>query len=149
MTTAEDSVQELKYHGPLGASNHASFLFEYRCPVKKELTKKTVILYNKGDYQSMNVELQNIQWRNEIDSQDTATSYEKWMGIVSSASRKYIPQNTFAAGERRKTPGITGDVAKLIKKLNRAWTRYMETRCQTKYTEYTRLRNKATVDLQM
>jgi hypothetical protein len=143
LTTADDSVHDIKYHSPLGASDHASLLFEYRCPVTKELVNKTVILYAKGDYQSMNAELGNIQWRDEIDRQDIAASYEKLRDIVTSATKKYIPQKKFAAGERRKTPGVTGEVAKLIKKKNRAWTRYMETRCPTKYKEYTRLRNKA------
>ena len=116
LTTADDNINNLQYLSPIGASDHACLVFDYHCPMEHELNQRTITLYNKGNYQAMNAELHNVQWANMIDRQDTAASYEKFADTINMVGRKHIPRKTFAAGERRKTPGIASDVAKLIKK---------------------------------
>ncbi|ELU01998.1 hypothetical protein CAPTEDRAFT_192870 [Capitella teleta] len=61
LTTADDNIYELEYQSPLGSSDHSCLYFKYCCPIKKELTQRTVTLYDKGNYQAMSAELEEKQ----------------------------------------------------------------------------------------
>jgi hypothetical protein len=53
-----------------------------------------------------------------------------------------IPRITVPEVRRQRIPGLKAKDAELIRKKHRSWTRYMETRNEARYKEYTRLRNK-------
>ena len=145
-TPRDDDISKIEYQSPLGRSDHSCLLFEYLCPLGMEHKTRTVYLYNKGNYAGMNEELRRAAWDIEsaTETQESLDrDYEQFCKLLSASCDKFVPKKTFAAGERRKRPGITSAVARAIRKKHRSWTRFMETRTQSKHMEYTRARNKA------
>jgi hypothetical protein len=145
-TLREDDIGKIEYQSPLGKSDHACLFFDYLCPLGKEHKTRTVYLYNRGSYVSMNESLRRAAWDIHTESQTQEhldRDYERFCNVLLTSCDKFVPKKTFAAGDRRKRPGITSKVAKAIRKKHRSWTRFMETRTQLKYKEYTRARNKA------
>jgi hypothetical protein len=139
-TLGEDEISQIEFESPLGKSDHVCLTFDFLCPLKYEPITRTVYLYNKANYE----EMRHLDWNGMIEEgRDVTEDYQVICDIYEERCTAHIPRRTFAAGERRKKPGVTAEIAKAIKKKHRSWTRYMETRTPAKYKEYARSRNKS------
>ena len=136
-TQGEEELGEIEFLSPLGKSDHVCMLFNFLCPMSREPVTRKVFLYDKADYEK----LRQLDWATASEGRDTEEDYKTLCKTYEERCNKHIPQKIFAAGERRKKPGVTSEVAKIIKKKHRCWTRFMETRTEEKYKEYTRARN--------
>ena len=141
-TNEEEMVENIELESPLGKSDHACIVFDFRIEANKKDIIRTFFMYDRADYNSMRLNLASGDWVQNLDQiSDIDDMYNTFLDQYNSACTTYIPRRN-AKQNLRRAPGVTSAEVKIIRRKNRAWTRYMETRSQEKYKEYTRLRNK-------
>ena len=143
-TNEDGMLSDLEFMAPLGKSDHSVLAFNLHCYVEFEQFRVPRRNYNKGDYQGLRNEL-SFDWNifldplhNNVEAQFTVF-HEKLMSAID----KFIPYYSTNTDTKINRPPMDKDVRKLIRRKNRLWTRYMETRDINKYREYCKCWNKA------
>jgi hypothetical protein len=142
LTSDDDCILNLTHLSPLAKSHHACLAFDYVCRPATRKNQRNITCYNKGDYQSLRTYLTGIPW--ELEFQNLSSTDEMFDCLerhYHQGCSEHIPTKTIRTNKNH-LPGIGAMEKQAMKKRNRAWTRYMETRSETKYREYTKLRNK-------
>jgi hypothetical protein len=129
----ENMISNISIESPLGKSDHSCVVFECHCFTKRSSTKRSIYLYNKGDYSGMANELNNINWCNILTNSTTPDSaYEAFTKVMETLAEKYVPKITLS-NNKNKRRGLDYVTIRAIKKKHKAWQRYMETRSGDKY----------------
>ena len=129
ITNEEAQVSDLKYHPPLGKSDHSTLCFNFNCyyncvPSVKDFD------YHKADFMSMKRNLEVSSWLpNFIQHSNTLTTEECWMEFrdkMDELRNCYVPSKSKGAEfwrSKGKVP-INSELRRLIKlkkKLHRKW----------------------------
>jgi hypothetical protein len=139
----ENMVTNIEYQSPLGKSDHSCILFDFICNKVTEESKKTIYLYDRANYTAMNEQFSSTDWDTELITDNGMTAmYNKFCAVYNQVVTQNVPSLKVTVNQRKSAPGITAEEASFIRKKNRLWTRYMETRSEVKYKQYTRARNK-------
>ena len=142
-TNEEDMVQDVHYLSPLGHSDHCVIQFTFRCyfdPCTNVIRK-----YNffKGNYVGMSQRL-DCNWETLLQGDDVNKLTDKFMQLFNQAVNEFVPstnpQKIIKAKKHNYLP-LDDKIVSMIKRKHRCWQRYMETRDEKKYHDYTRLRN--------
>ena len=144
LTNEHKLISNIIYMSPLGKSDHCVLLFEINCRIEFNKYVKKIKNYNIGNYHGMRHDCSYIDWENILDPiNDINEQWSMFTKILETLVDKHIPQKNITCNDN-KHKGITLDseTRKLIKRKDRLWTRYMETRETDKYLQYCKIRNK-------
>ena len=144
LTNEEGMVSDIKYHSPIGKSDHACLKFNLNCFLEVEKAPEMKYFYNKADFAGMKRELAEIDWDLKLDNCNVNKQWEIFIEIVSELKDRFIPHKIIDSihTQKGKVP-LDHHTVELIHKKDRQWKRYMETRDPQKYREYFKSRNKA------
>ena len=87
--------------------------------------------FNRGDYIEMNRELSLCNWDElfRMYKHDVNKQWEIFKNILNDVEEKYEPKKTIISNSQRKGKfPISAKTRKLIRRKDRLWTRYIETR---------------------
>ena len=142
-TNEEDMIESICHESPLGHSDHCVLKFKFKCYQDRSQEQTQRWNYYKGDYVNMQKEL-DIDWDNLFEGLKPNQMIDLFLSKYNEARQKHIPIINSKAGVKAKKhnylPLDDKTVAK-IKKKHRCWQRYIESRDENKYKEYTRTRN--------
>ncbi|KAK2160241.1 hypothetical protein LSH36_137g01039 [Paralvinella palmiformis] len=98
------------------------------------VVKETVARYNyhKGDYESLNNRLAEIDWKSELSGMDTEEAWAHLSAILNDKLRKHVPKSVLKKDGRRKI-WMTN-----YRKKQRAWKQYQKSK---NYMDYVRATN--------
>lgn len=142
-TNDENMIDDIQINSPLGHSDHSTLTFKYKCYSEPTENKSTRWNYFKGDYDSMEREL-DIKWDEILLGDDPDPLTQKFMEIFNEAKKKFIPKvksNITRKARKHNYMPLDEKVVRKIKKKHRCWQRFMETRDGTKHKEYAKMRN--------
>jgi hypothetical protein len=143
LSSDDTMVQNLEIRSPLGKSDHACIMFDIRCQLDAQPTIKKIPIMSRANFEAIREDLANHNWEETLGRMNTVQEmYNHFCKIYEDTCQRNIPIMTFSSNRRKRTAGVTAAEAATIRKKNRAWTRFMETRSQVKHREYTKLRNK-------
>ena len=139
----EDMIENIRHESPLGHSDHCVINFRFKCyyNIDQETTQRWN--YFKGKYEEMDKEL-DIEWEEKLQGKNPDEMIEIFLDIYNTARKNCIPLVNSKAGLKAKKHNyipLDAKTVEKIKKKHRCWQRYMETRDEKKYKEYTRVRN--------
>ena len=100
-------------------------------------------LSNKGDYKSMKEDLTKIKCGELVKLKDSVNNqWNIFSDTITKCIGKYFPRHEAAPGNKRKyiTP-LNENAIRNIKKKNRAWCCFMESRESQHYQTYCKYRN--------
>jgi len=143
LTNEENMLSDLQFMAPLGKSDHAVLSFELKCYTVVEEVTVMCRQYHKGDFQKLRNELA-INWDSLLDplSGDAEAQLLVLHDKLNTACDSCIPCIKRNLNPKHCRPPMNSDMRKLIRRKNRLWTRYIETKDTVKYKEYCMCRNK-------
>ena len=143
-TNEETMVSEIKFHSPLGSSDHCVITFNYLCYTEiKDVSKKSKFVYDRGNYEALKNDLKD-RWSDiSGDDYDIDSLYHLFLEHYNSLVENHIPQTQRVISTQtcELKPYLGHHVKSQIKIRQRRWTRYLETRCPVKYEQYKTQRN--------
>lgn len=142
LTNEENVVSDVQYLAPVGSSDHCTLLFEYICKVQKteSITKK--FKYDKGDYDGMREYLGNQEWNEGFDDLSEQESWNKFSNILEEAMKEFIPIHTSKGNRKRKHQlYMDREGFSLLKRKDRSWEKYLESKDISDYKAYCDTRN--------
>ena len=131
LTDEEMQVSNIKYHAPLGKSDHSVITFKFNCYL--DFSKpKTRFIYKKGDYPAMIKELNDTHWMETVLRTGTTMSVEElWNAIKSKLLQlrdKYVPTKVITGEPAWKNKGdipVSKEVREAIRQKHAAHRRWM------------------------
>ena len=140
LTTDERLVDYIDYSAPLGASDHCILNFKLNCgrPAKDKRTSRRNFF--KADYNAIRDDLRAVNWSEKLYNLELDEMVKTFNSCLNSVIDEHVPIPT----EKTMKGSITlsESTRKTIKRKNRMWTRYMESRSPNRYREYCKARNK-------
>ena len=143
-TNEENMITEIHYCAPVGKSHHVTLWFQFRCYKPSNDSSVTNFLYNKGDFDKIRTELNNIDWETELRDKNTQDSWNNIKTKVQSLVDNHIPKYKRKTSNRPTKPLWLNDKAMTaLKKKRSSFQRYLLTRDGKDYQQYAKLRNQA------
>ena len=92
ITLDPDSIMNLTHLPPLGSSDHECLLWQYFCNSNhKNFIHTKSYNYYKGDYDSLNNYLNEIDWYAKFNGHDINHNYNTFVQVILSSLDTYIP----------------------------------------------------------
>ena len=145
-TREEGVINDLSINPPLGKSDHS--VIEIECTLNEQFNTscKTRYKYDKGNYDKLQ-ELLDIDWSNQLAeyNNDVEKQWCKFREIFELAIEETIPKKIVNPNNRKRsdkhTVPLNRKALSKIKRKERLWTKYLNTRDGKDYQEYCKLRN--------
>ena len=136
LTNDQEMIKNLTFSSPLGKSDHCTLQF-HTVFYTETPTQETRFNYNRGDYEALANEL-DIDWDECFAKYKTVD--EKWMELkkrILMAVDKHVPKRSskLMTAKKQNFP-LPNTLLSKVRKKNRCWQRYMETRDASKYRDY-------------
>ena len=140
-TDKENIIDNVKIGDKLGASDHASIIFDVLCTFERNDSQQQRPDFYKADYRSIRTYLQSVDW-NEMSDMDTETSWDFFMNKVSYCIEQYVPVKK-TNKKFKKPKWMDQYCVRKVKKKYQAWKRFTHSHSYRDYAEYCKLRNSA------
>lgn len=140
LTNDHNNISNIETTSPLGKSDHSLIKIVTNFETTSDNSNKPKkYIYNKGNYSEME-EGMNINWKDHLENKTTQEKWDTFQEKIHQNMEAHIPKR--AQHPRRKNlPKIDPKLLSKIKRKNRLWHRYVETKEFQKYKEFTKLRN--------
>ena len=118
-------------------------MVEFNIVVAVELNNEKVTkrCYYKADYEKICSFLSNVEWDVLFNGKDVNDMWLALKGILDEVIDKFVPVKKIARGKR--CMWMNYETKKAIRKRNKVWRKYSETKNYFHLLEYKRVRNKA------
>lgn len=141
MTSEVAMVSDLIVKEHLGNSDHNIITWRFVCNADKVISKQSIKLFHKAEYEEMRKWFSRIQWTKEFENLELNEMWSKFCAIVNSAVNQFVPEGSL---KHKKFPKWMNKSAKVARKYkSRMWFRYRESKTYNDLVEYKRARNKA------
>ena len=134
MTDKEEIIKDLKIGDKLGASDHASIIFDIICGFQRSEPQHMRPKFYKADYVSIKNYLKNVDW-NEMDGLDTEDSWKLFMSKVNYCIEKRVPVRR-ANAKFKKPKWMDQYCVRKVKKKYHAWKRFTFSHSYVDYENY-------------
>ena len=145
-TNDENLIDSIEIMAPIGKSDHS--VIKHTLKLEKDPQPPRIkIMYEKGDYDKIKSELNEINWVEEFDKypDDIEKQWKFFKDKLRKAETNYIPRkNVYVNGKLNKKFSLPLDRANLkkIKRKNRLWGKMRnELASEEQKLQYNRLRN--------
>jgi len=143
-TCDEEVVQNVTYESPLGKSDHCCISFEYITqPFKVASSNELKFNFWKGDYDSINQELSQLDWNASFEGKSVEEMWTIFRTTLMKLCSVHVPCRG-TAKPCAKNDWISKATLKLIKKREAKWKRYRKVSTSSNYEAYRLVRNKVT-----
>ena len=134
ITDDPDVLEELNYSVPIGKSDHVclSWLLSYNKLVSSAEKKFN---YWKADYTAIRAKFSSIDWVMEFDDKSVNDTWNQFSHIIADTVKEFVPLYKHFDRER-KSPWISSETRKLIRKRRKAWSLYTMTRSAKSFVAY-------------
>ena len=146
--TNGEHVSDLEHQSPLGKSDHQVIVFNYNCYAVLYDKYYEKFLYDKGDYDELNKELQDFDWENSLE--DCSNINDMWtlfLDKVKYLESKYIPKRRFNKYGRKGNFPVDEATKTLIKRKHALSRKVAANNCDENRRAYNKVRNKVTNEI--
>ena len=105
--------------------------FHIKVEAKVEKTTVKKLLYDRGNYDQMRLELRGINWQAELNQLQGGVQecWSHFLDIYHELVDKYVPVKHFRTAEQSvKGNKYSTKILRTVKRKHRLWQRYLETR---------------------
>ena len=145
LTNEEGTVSSLELLASLGKSDHGILSFQLHCYINIYADNNIMRNYrpNKGNYDELRNQVA-LDWDSLLKplDGDAEEQFRLFSDILEKAVESCVPTHKHSFESRQCRAPMDKTYRKLIRRKNRLWTRYMETRDISKYRQYCICRNK-------
>ena len=139
----QTDVENLKFLGRLGASDHVGVSFDFACEVSINSENIDRPKYFKGNYVEIRDYLGNIAW-NQMENMGVEESWKFLLDHLNTCIDRFIPRSTVNKKGFQKPRWMDYYCVRKIKKKYHAWKRFTHSHSYRDYQAYCKLRNSAT-----
>ena len=137
-TNEELDVKNIEVLPGLGSSDHGIVVGNFVCEWKNRIVHKPRRLYQKGNYEKINEELNKVDWDSKFTNKTVNECWIIFKNILEELVDKYIPMSN---PKDYNEPWMNGRLIRKWKKKHFAWKRFTESRSYASYQEYKRETN--------
>ena len=140
LTNFPEKILDLQVLAPLGQKgDHNVITFNYDMPRDHQNNTLNSYCYSKGDYVSMNKELEKETWADISNQTQVESSWNNFQAKITKLMNKYIPKQ---GGIKRKSqPWMNQEIREALKEKNRAWKKYRQQKSDQLWNAFTLIRN--------
>ena len=138
---------DLNYLPSLGSSDHLQINFVFNCFIDVSKSSFNKLIFFKGDFKSMNQNLQDIQWNQLLGGLSLKESWDCFADKINNSIRKYVPMSKTNSDTSKAKPPMTRQCATAIKNKHRKLMRYKYNRTDSNFKLYREARNKVSLEL--
>ena len=122
ITNIERMVTDIEHMSPLGKSDHSILSLKLNCYSKINTYSKTKIYYDKADYDTIQNELNDAEWINNIhnNQEDINKQWELFTTKINQLIQNYVPHKIITNNRKRKFP-IDKETQKIIHNKHKLW----------------------------
>jgi Reverse transcriptase (RNA-dependent DNA polymerase)/Endonuclease-reverse transcriptase len=144
VTNCASRIISVSESGKLGNSDHIIIETTIDVGRTEYAPARTIISWDKANYQEMRNELSGVDWAAELQGQNIEEKWRKFKLILENSTTRHVPVRK--CRNTTKPRWLSRDLVKLVRKKKRAWKEYKlartdETRDRYKAIEY-ELKNK-------
>ena len=122
-------IYTVEHSPPLGGIEHGHHILKYSFSYEKsshliKTSKKIKFLYNKGNYNELDLYFKSINWVQEFEGCEVNLCYEKWLKIYESGCEKFIPKLQLDNNNTRNhkcSPWMTKELKRMCKEKKNSW----------------------------
>lgn len=144
LSSSENAINNVECHAGIGLSDHLVISCTIEVMQNRLTEGNPRYNYNKGNYDTMNEELLEIDWTNKLDALNFEDAWSYFSTTLEQMIASHIPKSTPRKNKRRKI-WMTKEVAAKHRKKQRAWKRYKETGNRWDYIRATNEKNELTL----
>ena len=133
-------IEQLKYLAPSGGSDHAALEIIFIFSIKS--TNRTVLLYDKGDYEKMK-QLFNRDWTQVLQSMNPQEAFHTLEKSLHQATELCTPSKVITDVGRFKLSWMNKHAIRKARKIYHAWIQYLNTKSGEHYEDYIRARDES------
>ena len=148
-TNEEDMVSDLNYLPSIGKSDHLLITFSFNCYTVPEFegSQKVKYNYHKGNYQSINADLLQIDWDEEFQGLDLSRSWSRLTEIYIKLVEEYIPVSGSGRNREEYIPYLTQSCYDAIRVKHQKWLKFKHCRTEENFNIYKSARNRVTAEI--
>ena len=145
-STYENNISNITYNAPLGKSDHISISCDVHVNIKPIPTKKVSYNYNKADYLNMRKFFEK-DWDALLSNATVQEATDQFEKVYNEAVEKYVPKSTMLKDQCNKPVWMSKTSYRSVKRKYSSWVRYLRTKQDDTYEEYTKKRNESTNEI--
>ncbi len=94
LTKEEEDVKNIQVLEPLGKSDHGIVVGNFICEWRNKTMPKSSRMYNKGQYYTINMKIEEINWNEKFRNKSIQEFWEIFKDIIHELIDKFIPMST-------------------------------------------------------
>lgn len=139
-TRNETDINNIIYSSPIGKSDHLLLKIITSVPtVKTKKVNKKKYDWKNGKYTDMKKHIANIDW-SEMENMDINNGWIFVKNKIQESIELFIPKKT-TSNKKDKSPWMTQNIKKSVKKKYKMFKRFLETENSRDYHDYVKTRN--------
>ncbi|VDI78167.1 Hypothetical predicted protein [Mytilus galloprovincialis] len=145
LTNEEEMISNLEYMSPLGKSDHCVLSFDYNCYINIKNKPRIAKLYDHGNYHDFKLELDKINWQEEIkDDFSVDTNWKYFLTTLNELEQRFVPtkKKMTQIGKKKNAFPVDKKTRELIKRKNILSKKIVTNQDPEIRAEYNRVRNK-------
>ncbi|VDI65266.1 Hypothetical predicted protein [Mytilus galloprovincialis] len=113
-------ISNLEYMSPLGKSDHCVLSFDYNCYINIKNKPRIAKLYDHGNYHDFKLELDKINWQEEIkDDFSVDTNWKYFLTTLNELEQRFVPTKKMTQiGKKKNAFPVDKKTRELIKRKN-------------------------------
>ena len=119
----EGMICNVNYLPGLGRSDHICLLFQLNLYTNDSASKKESFRFPKGDYEAMNLAINNQQWDMIRNSPNVNNAWDDFHSTILNLMNIHIPKSR-NRHNKKKNPWMTREAIRLHRQKCMAWRRY-------------------------
>lgn len=101
-TNEENMITEVLNNAPIGKSHHSVLSFVFKCYGPRENTQQPRLIYDRGDYEAVRVDLGGVDWETILKDKNTEETWQIIQLMLHKMTDKHIPKQNQKPGLKRK-----------------------------------------------
>ena len=143
ITKSENDVGTLSYDPSIGLSDHITLNFTLNWSSIPKPEKRSIYLYDKGDYDKMQNMINNVDWNTELEGKSVEEALHSLETVYHNAVKECIPMKEVGSESRFKPLWMNANALRKVKRKHSSWVRYLNTKQGQDFLEYKNRRNEA------
>ena len=139
LTNEEQRIGNIKPLQPLGKSDHICITVDFNLDTSEQKQTRETFQYHKGNYDALSEEL-NIDWHKLLQGKPVAECWDIFKKKIQEAVRRNIPVSR-SSGLRHKPTWMTREIRRKIRRKEKLWKRYLDTKQGQDYLLYAQTKN--------
>ena len=137
-------IENMEYKAPIGKSHHTVLHFNINyVPIRSNM-KKEVYCYDKGNYEEIRHQLNELNWSTMFENQSTENRWNIFIKHLSSIVKNNIPIRILGGQSHdNKPPWMTKMALQRTKEKHEAFKDYKNRRDEESYKHYCKKRNQS------